>query len=109
LTEPFGRKTERLASVLRAIVPRTSVSRRGAAELAEAWEAAAGPEAAARTNVSGYKNGTMTVEVEGSELLMELAGFGKTELIKKLAASGSRYTIRDLRFKLRPGPERGEP
>jgi len=109
MEEPFARKTYALKKVLRAVLKRAGLPRRKAAgELADAWDAAVGPGGEGRTNVAGYRNGVLTVEVDRSELLMELEGFRKRELLKKLSRSASRYIIRDIRFRLRPEHKGGE-
>lgn len=73
----------------------------GNAQLAEAWNNAAGERIASRTKVMGLKAGVLEVGVANAALLNELASFHQLPLLKKMRTEYSEQTIRDLRFKLK--------
>jgi predicted nucleic acid-binding Zn ribbon protein len=68
--------------------------------LEEAWQAAAGPEAAAHTRVGGLRRGVLEVYVANAVLLQELAHFHKRRLLEALRARLPGTSITDLRLRL---------
>ena len=66
------------------------------------WPAVAGARIAGRTRAVSFREGALTVEVEGSAWMHEL-GFLKRDLIRRLNRHLEAELVRDLRFYLAPG------
>ena len=75
----------------------------GLAETAEGWRAVsdwpavAGARIAGRTRAVSFRDGALTVEVEGSAWMHEL-GFLKPELVRNLNRHLGASVVRDVRF-----------
>jgi len=63
-----------------------------------AWREAAGTEFFEHTKVVGWKKGTLTVEVDSSALLQELAVYGKRELL--LALKRAEPSVTEVKLRL---------
>jgi len=63
----------------------------------EEWPAAVGPRIARRTRAVGFRDGTLTVEVEGSAWQYEL-GFLKRRLLLELQRRCGSTPVRELHF-----------
>ena len=63
----------------------------------EAWPAAVGPRIARRTRAVGFRDGILTVEVEGSAWRYEL-GFLKRRLLLELRRRTGSARVRELHF-----------
>ena len=71
MEKPFARKMSGLGGVIRSLRARGWLSRcRAAAELVDAWDEMLEAEHPGRTNVAGYDNGVLTVEVDKADLLI---------------------------------------
>ena len=66
------------------------------------WPALAGERIARRTRATGFREGVLTVEVEGSAWMHEL-GFLKRELVRKVNQHLGGSIVRDVRFILARG------
>ncbi len=66
------------------------------------WPALAGERIARRTRATDFRDGVLTVEVEGSAWMHEL-GFLKRELVRKVNQHLGGTTVRDVRFILARG------
>ena len=71
--------------------------------LGEAWSEIAGPELASRTRVGSYEHGRLTVEVDSSVVMHELAGFMKHLLLEQLQQRPAGRDVAELRFRLGRG------
>lgn len=80
----------------------------GLAEAAEGWRAVsdwaelAGPRLARHSRAVGFREGTLTVEVEGSAWMHEL-GFLRQELVCKVNQHLGSDVVRDVRLVLARG------
>ncbi|MEO5989363.1 MAG: DUF721 domain-containing protein [Candidatus Eisenbacteria bacterium] len=80
----------------------------GLADAAEGWRAVsdwaelAGPRLARHSRAVGFRDGTLTVEVEGSAWMHEL-GFLKRELVRKVNQHLGSDVVRDVRLVLARG------
>ncbi len=87
-----------LASILPALLRQL-----GLAETAEGWRAVtewpaiAGARLARHTRAASFRDGALTVEVEGSAWMQEL-GFLKPELLRNLNRHLGADVVRDVRF-----------
>jgi predicted nucleic acid-binding Zn ribbon protein len=89
---------ERLGEILERAVVRPARRQRSAVGRArKMWVAAAGEETAAHSWPRNVRRGVLTVEVDSSALLAELAGYRRAALLGALAGG---LGIRDLRFVL---------
>lgn len=61
------------------------------------WPALAGERIAKRTRAVAYRDGVMTIEVEGSAWMHEL-GFLKRELVRRANQRAGADVVRDVRF-----------
>jgi len=61
------------------------------------WPALAGERIAKRTRAVAYRDGVMTIEVEGSAWMHEL-GFLKRELVRRANQRAGANVVRDVRF-----------
>ncbi len=61
------------------------------------WPALAGERIAKRTRATGFREGTLTVEVEGSAWMHELS-FLKRELVRRANQHLGAEIVRELRF-----------
>ncbi|MBX7112622.1 MAG: DUF721 domain-containing protein [Dehalococcoidia bacterium] len=66
------------------------------------WPALAGERIARRTRATDFRDGVLTVEVEGSAWMHEL-GFLKRELVRKVNQHLGGSIVRDVRFILARG------
>ncbi len=80
----------------------------GLAEAAEGWRAVSdwaelsGPRLARHSRAVGFRDGTLTVEVEGSAWMHEL-GFLKQELVRKVNQHLGSDVVREVRLVLARG------
>ncbi len=61
------------------------------------WPALAGERIAKRTRATGFREGVLTVEVEGSAWMHEL-GFLKRELVRRANRTLGADVVREVRF-----------
>jgi len=61
------------------------------------WPALAGERIAKRTRAVAFRDGVMTIEVEGSAWMHEL-GFLKRELVRRANQRAGANVVRDVRF-----------
>jgi len=61
------------------------------------WPALAGERIAKRTRAVAYRDGVMTIEVEGSAWMHEL-GFLRRELVRRANQRAGANVVRDVRF-----------
>ena len=66
------------------------------------WPALAGERIARNTRATGFRDGVMTIEVEGSAWLHEL-GFLKPELVRRMNRHLGAHVVREMRFVLARG------
>jgi predicted nucleic acid-binding Zn ribbon protein len=66
------------------------------------WPAYAGERIARRARATGFRDGVLTVEVEGSAWMHEL-GFLKAELVRRANRHIGADTVREVRFVLARG------
>ena len=87
-----------LGSILSALL-----KREGLADTAEGWRAVsdwaelAGPRLARHSRAVSFRDGTLTVEVEGSAWMHEL-GFLRKELVRKVNQHLGSDVVRDVRL-----------
>ena len=74
--------------------------------LVAAWEEVAGEEIASRTQIGSYEHGRLTIRVDSSVLLHELASFMKDMLLRQLRQQAAGRDVVDLRFCLGGGARR---
>lgn len=93
---------EALGSVLSRLFAARGYGRIQAdAELRDLWAEIAGPQIAAQTRVMGLKNGVLSIGVDSSPMLSELASFHTERLLEALQAKRGK-AIRDLKFRRSP-------
>ncbi len=66
------------------------------------WPAVAGPRLSKHTKAASFRDGILTIEVEGSAWMHEL-GFLKLELVRRVNQHLGTETVRDVRFVLARG------
>jgi len=66
------------------------------------WPEAVGPRVAKHTRATGYRDGVLRVEVEGSAWMHEM-GFLKRDLIRNLNRRLGAALVRDVRFTVARG------
>ena len=97
------RGVEPLAEVVGRVMGKVSGKRvRVEEQVASAWRQVVSDEVAAQTRPAGLRGGVLTVEVDNSVLLHELAGFHKAVLLDALRELVHRVYVQDLRFRLGP-------
>ena len=67
--------------------------------LDDAWQAAVGPRLAGHSRPGAIKKGVLEVIVRSSAVLQELT-FGKTKILRQLAANSQGEPVRDVKFKI---------
>ncbi len=96
-----GGGMERIGDILnRAVVRPARKSRSLIARARRKWAEAAGAEVAAHSGPRSLRRGVLTVAVDSSALLAELAGYRRTELLGRLAGGPAPLSVRELRFVL---------
>lgn len=90
--EPVGPVLKRLLKGLRL----EERNREGA--LASAWESAAGAELAGRARPVSFRQGLLTVEVEGAALLQEVRGFRARSILAAIRGLAGGGGVREIRF-----------
>ena len=73
---------------------------RSDSELESAWKQVAGPDVARQTRPMSISRGALTIWVENSPLLSELASFQGPEFLQKLKNQYPHLKIKTLKFKL---------
>jgi len=93
---------EALGSVLSRLFAARGYGRvQAATEMQTLWAEIAGERVAGETRVLGLKNGILTIGVNSTPLMSELAAFHRENLLAQLQARrGS--SIRDLKFRRAP-------
>ena len=87
-----------LAAILPALLKELRLDEAAAGWRAVAdWPALAGERIAKRTRAVGFRDGVMTIEVEGSAWMHEL-GFLKRELVRRANQQVGANVVRDVRF-----------
>ena len=66
------------------------------------WPALAGERVASRSRATGFRDGVLTVEVEGSAWMHEL-GFLKRELVRRVNEHLGAEIVREVKFTLARG------
>lgn len=100
----MGTEAERLGDILDgAVVKPAKRARSVMARARRKWVRAAGEELAAHSWPRSARRGVLTVEVDSSALLAELAGYRRAELVHKLAAEPDPVGVRDIKFVLAEG------
>ena len=66
------------------------------------WPAVAGPRLSKHTKAASFRDGILTIEVEGSAWMHEL-GFLKRELVRRVNQHLGTEAVRDVRFVLARG------
>jgi predicted nucleic acid-binding Zn ribbon protein len=95
-----GRSPKRISNVLAQLVNRRGYAQiRAAGEREEAWEAVAGEQLAAVTQLSVLRRGVFEVIVANSLLIQELT-FRKEELLRALQQILPDAGIKQLKFKV---------
>ena len=90
--------TKPLAAILPALLKELRLDEAAAGWRAVAdWPALAGERIAKRTRAVGFRDGVMTIEVEGSAWMHEL-GFLKRELVRRANQQVGANVVRDVRF-----------
>jgi hypothetical protein len=78
--------------------------------LATAWERAAGTDLAGKARPVSFRQGLLTVEVEGAALLQEVSGFRARSILAAMRDLPGGRTVREIRFVPAGRPEgRGGP
>ena len=101
----MARPPQKIGDILSELMARQGFARvQSGAELAEAWQQAAGtlevgPLAAELTRVGALRRGMLEVLVGNSALVQEL-GFAKQSLLKNLARLLPDLKIKDIRFRV---------
>jgi len=99
-------EAERLGDILdRAVLRPARRSRSMIARARRKWAAVAGEEVVAHAAPRSVRRGLLTVEVDSSALLAELAGYRRTKLLRALAAGPEPLGVRDIKFVLAEGAE----
>ena len=93
--------TDRLGDVLSGLLQKRGYGRPLALQSwREAWARVAGPRLAARSRVSGYRDGTLTVEVASAAQRYELESFHAGDLLGRLQKDPSSTGVRRLVFRV---------
>jgi predicted nucleic acid-binding Zn ribbon protein len=94
-------EAERLGDILdRAVVKPARRRRSVIARVRRRWAAVVGAEEAAHSCPRSVRRGVLTVEVDSSGLLAELAGYRRVELMRGLAEGPDAVGVREIRFVL---------
>ncbi len=97
---------ERLGDILaRAVVRPAKRNRSMIARARRKWASVAGEEIVAHAGPRSVRRGVLTVEVDSSALLAELAGYQQRDLLRALAGEPQPLGIRELKFVLAEGAE----
>jgi hypothetical protein len=95
---------ERLGDVLpRAVVRPARRSRSLLGRAVRKWGQVAGGRLLAHSRPRALRRGLLTVEVDSSALLAELAGLRRAELIRQMAGEPDPLGVRDVKFVLSEG------
>ena len=93
--------TDRLGDVLARLLQKRGYGRPLALQSwREAWTRAAGPRLAARSRVTGYRDGTLTLEVASAAQRYELESFLGNELLGRLQKDAAAAGVRRLVFRV---------
>jgi predicted nucleic acid-binding Zn ribbon protein len=93
---------QHLSAVLSELIARRGLARvQGNAQIAAAWNRAAGERIASCTRVLGLNRSVLEIGVANAALMNELVSFHAATLLDKLRAEYSEQSIRDLRFRLK--------
>ena len=99
--ETVPRGVEPLGAVVARVVKRVSgAGARAAEQIEAAWKEVVSDRVWAHTRPVGIRRGVVTIEVDNSVLLQELAAFEKALLVEGLRARVNRVYVEDLRFRL---------
>jgi predicted nucleic acid-binding Zn ribbon protein len=94
-------EAQRLGDFLEKAVIKPARKTRSIIQMARRkWIEVAGGETAAHSWPKRLRLGVLTVEVDSSALLAELAGYRQAELLRRLACGERPLSIRALRFVL---------
>jgi predicted nucleic acid-binding Zn ribbon protein len=98
------RGPERLRDILgRAVVRPARKARSAIARARRRWEAVAGSATAEHSRPRSLRRGVLSVEVDSSALLADLAGYRRARLLEGLNAGDEALGVRELRFVLSEG------
>lgn len=104
MTENGAGGAERLGDILPRAVVRTARRNRSLLARAERkWSRTVGEAIAVHSWPRSLRRGLLTVEVDSSSLLAELAGYRRTDLIHQLTAEPEPLGVREIRFVLAEG------
>jgi len=87
----------------RAVVRPARRQRSMIARAKRKWEAVAGRETAAHSWPRRVRRGVLTVEVDSSALLAELAGYRREEILRSLGEGPDSLGVRKIKFVLAEG------
>ena len=82
------------------MIARGLTQARSATEVELAWAKVVGEREAGQTQVSGLRQGILTISVAHSALLEELAAFRKRELLEAMRKILPNKVLRDIRFRI---------
>ena len=95
------KEPERLGDILdRAVVKPARRVRSLIGKARKKWVKVAGRETAVHSRPRTFRRGLLTMEVDSSALLAELAGYRRKELIRALAAGPDPLGVREMKFVL---------
>lgn len=96
----YARRPKALQSVLSDVIAKRGyAAERGTAELAEAWNQAAGEVFARCTRVAGLRRGRLEVRVSNSAMLQEI-NFHRLRLLREMQQAAPDAKISSLFFKV---------
>ena len=104
--EPVGpprpiRDVHTLGDVLSKVIALRGIGRiRGDRQMSDVWKSVAGPEMAAGSRPTNFRNGVLQILVTSSTLLGELVSFHKATILARIKAEHPGLKVRDLKFKL---------
>ena len=97
----MGKDAESLGEILgRSLVKPARRSRAQIARAKRKWVSVVGQDLAGHTSPRSVRRGVLTVEVDSSALLAELAGYRRDEIITGLSSGEDSIGIRAVKFVL---------
>jgi predicted nucleic acid-binding Zn ribbon protein len=100
-TDGENRGPKKAGELARTILKGLGVGGRGkSGRIQAAWLNAAGEALAVHTRPSNLARNVLTVEVDSSALMGELAGFRKDELLRRIKESFPGLAVLDIKFRI---------
>lgn len=90
---------ERVSDLLKGII-RDVKAESSRADLASALEQVLGPELAPLCNVTGFRGGKLTVEVDSAPLFAELSGFRRDEIRERMNELLTKKQVAQITFRM---------